>query len=155
MTIPDRQPRIRFAFSRRTVVVLAVALIALFSTTASAQIFFSPFKDVTVNANWNTGEQQSAVTGTTEAVTIAMPTDNSTLTWAFATGTCGSENWGGITPAMETTNVEDFVNAGKYYIVSTGGSASTFDCPSGAEMLSFIKVPPRSLAPALRHAAAP
>ena len=139
MTIPGRQPSIRLAFSRRTVVVLAVALIALFSTTAYAQTFFSPFKDVTVNANWNTGEQQSAVTGTTEAVTIAMPTDNSTLTWAFATGTCGSESWGGITPAMETTNAEDFVNAGKYYIVSTGGSVSTFDCPSGSEMLSFIK----------------
>ncbi|MGA3129175.1 MAG: choice-of-anchor D domain-containing protein [Terracidiphilus sp.] len=105
----------------------------------SAQIFFSPFKDVTNTANWNTGEQQSAVTGTTMAVTGAMPTDNSTLTWAFATGICGSENWGGITPAMEATNAQDFVNAGKYYIVSTGGQNGTFDCPSDSGMQTFIQ----------------
>ena len=122
---------IAVCFLPRTAVVLAVVLGALLSATASAQTFvFSPFKDVTINANWNTGEQQSAVTGTTEAVTSAMPTDNSTLTWAFATGTCGSETWAGITPALESSNVQDFVNAGKYYIVSTGGSVTTSTAPA-------------------------
>ena len=139
MPIPGKQPCIRFAFSRGTAVVLAVILITLFSATGSAQIVFSPFKDVTASANWNTGEQQSAVTGATEAVTTAMPAANSTLTWAFATGTCGSENWGGMSPALEATNVQDFVNAGKHYIVSTGGADGVFDCPSGAAMLSFIQ----------------
>jgi chitinase len=109
------------------------------TNSAATQIFFSPFKDVTISANWNTGEQQSAVTGTTEAVTSAMPTDNSTLTWAFATGTCGSEGWAGITPAVEATNVQDFVSAGKYYIVSTGGQNGTFDCPSDSGMQAFIQ----------------
>jgi len=118
---------------------MVVILMAMLSRSASAQTFFSPYKDVTINANWNTGEQQSAVTGTAEAVTSAMPANNSTLTWAFATGTCGSENWGGITPAMEATNAQNFVNAGKYYILSTGGANGTFDCPSNSGMLSFIQ----------------
>jgi chitinase len=138
MTVFVKQLPMQCAFFPRKAVVLAVVLVALFSATASAQIFFSPYKDVTVSANWNTGEQQSAVTGTTEAVTSAMPANDSTLSWAFATGDCGSENWGGITPALESSNVQDFVNAGKYYVVSTGGSAGTFDCPSDSGMQTFI-----------------
>lgn|GEM_PF-2455714 len=131
--------RLPFALSTRRAVAMVVILMAMLSRSASAQTFFSPYKDVTINANWNTGEQQSAVTGTAEAVTSAMPANNSTLTWAFATGTCGSENWGGITPAMEATNAQNFVNAGKYYILSTGGANGTFDCPSNSGMLSFIQ----------------
>jgi hypothetical protein len=131
--------RMRSWFCRA--IVLTIAVMGLLSATASAQtqVFFSPFKDVTVSANWNTGEQQSALTGTTEAVTSTMPTDDSTLTWAFATGDCGSESWGGITPAMEATNAQDFLNAGKYYIVSTGGADGTFDCPSDSGMETFIQ----------------
>ena len=138
MTVFGKQLQMRIALFPRKAVVLAVVLVAFLSATASAQIFFSPYKDVTLNANWNTGEQQSAVTGTTEAVTSAMPVDNSTLSWAFATGTCGTENWGGITPGLESSNVQDFVSAGKYYVVSTGGSAGTFDCPSTSGMQTFM-----------------
>jgi chitinase len=103
----------------------------------ASSILFSPYKDVTISANSNTGEQQSAVTGSTQSVIDAMP--NQTLTWAFATGTCGSENWGGVSPAAEATNVQLFVNAGKKYIVSTGGAAGFFDCPSSSAFLSFIQ----------------
>ena len=138
MTVFGQQLRLQFALIPRKAVVLAVVLVAFFSATASAQIFFSPYKDVTNTANWNTGEQQSAVTGTTQAVTSAMPTLDSTLSWAFATGDCGSENWGGISPSLESSNVQDFVNAGRYYVVSTGGSAGTFDCPSNSGMQTFI-----------------
>ena len=138
MTVFGKQLRVQTDFFLRNGIVLAIVLVAFFSANASAQIFFSPYKDVTVNANWNTGEQQSAVTGTAQAVTSAMPTTDSTLSWAFATGNCGSENWGGISPAMDATNAQDFVNAGKYYIVSTGGSAGTFDCPSDSGMETFI-----------------
>ena len=139
MIIFCNRTRSQFAFSTCAAAILAVVLVTLCSATASAQIFFSPYKDVTNTANWNTGEQQSAITGTTEAVTSAMPTDNSTLSWAFATGTCGSENWGGISPSLESSNAQDFVNAGKYYIVSTGGSAGSFDCPSDSGMQTFIQ----------------
>src|SRR5947207_6294956 len=74
-------------------------------------VTFASYKDVTLNADFNTGLQRSAVTGTVQPVTSAMP--NQTLVWAFATGTCDSENWAGITPAMEASNVQAFVNAGK------------------------------------------
>ena len=138
MTVFGKHPRLQNNFLPAIATLLAIVLAAFFSATASAQIFFSPYKDVTANANWNTGEQQSAVTGTSQAVTSAMLTNDSTLSWAFATGTCGAENWGGISPALESSNAQDFVNAGKYYIVSTGGSAGTFDCPSNSGMQTFL-----------------
>jgi Carbohydrate binding module (family 6)/Protein of unknown function (DUF1573) len=135
MTALCKKLCLRLAFLTCRAVVPVVILTALLGGSASAQ-FFSPYKDVTINANWNTGEQQSAVTGTVEPVTSAMP--NSALSWAFASGTCGSESWAGITPAMEATNVQAFVNAGKRYIVSTGGADGTFDCPSNGGMQTFI-----------------
>ena len=99
-------------------------------------VTFAPYKDITLNANFNTGLQQSAVTGTVEPVTSAMP--NQTLIWAFATGTCDSETWAGISPAMEAANVQAFVNAGKHYIISTGGANGSFDCASGQGLINFI-----------------
>src|SRR5260221_8920136 len=93
-------------------------------------------QDVTLNADFNTGLQRSGVTGTVQPVTTAMP--NKTLVWAFATGTCDSETWAGISPAMEATNVQAFVNAGKNYIISTGGANGTFDCSSGQGLINFI-----------------
>jgi chitinase len=99
-------------------------------------LLFAVYKDVTINANFNTGLQQSAVTGTVQPVTSAMP--NKTLVWAFATGTCGAESWAGITSGMEASNVQDFVNAGKNYIISTGGANGVFDCPSGTALIGFI-----------------
>jgi hypothetical protein len=76
------------------------------------------------------------VTGTVQPVTAAMP--NQTLIWSFATGTCDQETWAGITPAMEATNVQAFVNAGKKYIISTGGANGAFDCASGQGLINFI-----------------
>jgi hypothetical protein len=99
-------------------------------------VLFASYKDVTLNANFNTGLQQSAVTGTVQPVTSAMP--NQTLIWSFATGTCDSETWAGITPAQEATNVQAFVNAGKKYIISTGGANGAFDCSSGQGLINFI-----------------
>src|SRR5579872_4561925 len=97
---------------------------------------FSPYKDITVDANWNTGAQQTTASGASEPVTQAMP--NSTLTWAFATGDCTSENWAGITPALEASNVQAFVSAGKKYIISTGGAAGSFTCGSASGLVGFI-----------------
>ena len=97
---------------------------------------FASYHDVTANADFNTGLQRTAVTGTVQPVTSAMP--NKTLIWAFATGTCDAENWAGISPAMEATNVQAFVNAGKNYIISTGGANGAFDCSSGQGLINFI-----------------
>jgi hypothetical protein len=82
---------------------------------------------------------QSTVTGTSEVVTSAMPAGDSILTWAFATGACGSENWAGITPAAIASNVATFVSSGKKYIVSTGGANGSFTCASDAGFSTFIK----------------
>ncbi len=60
-------------------------------------IFFSPYKHVNINMNWNT-----YVISTYDGqlpITAAMPPANAAVTLAFATGTCGSETWGGVSPA--------------------------------------------------------
>ncbi len=101
---------------------------------------FSQYKDVTVNMNWNTNVISTKVTGTEEPVPGAMPAKNSTLTWAFATGTCGSETWEGIpAAALRSANVQSFANAGKDYVISTGGAGSTFTCPTTSAFLAFVK----------------
>jgi len=102
-----------------------------------ANFIFAAFKDVTVNANFNTGAQQSAVSGTVQPVTNVLPA-NTPEVWSFATGTCGSESWAGISVAMEASNVQAFVNAGKKYVISTGGASGQFDCPSGQALINFI-----------------
>ena len=56
--------------------------------------------------NWNTNVISSAVTGSITAGDSVMPTNNTTLTWAFATGECGSEGWAGLTPTQVASNVQ-------------------------------------------------
>ena len=63
---------------------------------------FSPYKDVTINMNWNTDQMQSAVEGSVlpvvgsgSVVSTYIP-KLPAITLAFATGACGSENWGGV-----------------------------------------------------------
>ncbi|MEY9845596.1 chitinase [Streptacidiphilus sp. BW17] len=108
-------------------------------------LLFSPYKDVTINMNWNTYQMQSAVTGS------ALPVVGSgslvsqyipklpALTLAFATGSCGSETWGGVSGAnWAAENVPQLQAANLNYVVSTGGAAGTFTCDSTAGMESFI-----------------
>lgn len=87
----------------------------------------------------------SAVTGTradllgsSGVLATAIPSLK-TLTLAFATGTCGSENWGGISAAnFVSTNINALNAQGVNYIVSTGGAAGTFSCPSASGLATFI-----------------
>jgi len=102
---------------------------------------FSPYKDVTVSTNWNTDAMQSVASGTTLPITSAMPVKNKILTWAFATGACGSENWGGmVASTFAGANVQAFVTVGKQYIVSTGGAAGSFTCTSDAGFDTFVNL---------------
>ena len=114
-------------------------------TGSAGGLLFSPYKDVTINMNWNTDQMQSAVEGT------AIPVVGSgglvsqyvprlpAITVAFATGTCGSETWGGVSGASwAAENVPQLQNAGLNYVVSTGGAAGTFSCASAAGLESFI-----------------
>src|ERR1700742_2601531 len=114
-------------------------------TGSVSGLLFSPYKDVTINMNWNTNQMQSAVEGS------AIPVVGSgslvskyipklpALTLAFATGACGSENWGGVAGASwASENIPQLNSAGLNYVVSTGGEAGTFTCASTAGMESFI-----------------
>ena len=106
---------------------------------------FSPYKDVTINMNWNTDQMQSAVEGSAipvvgsgSVVSTYVP-KLPAITLAFATGACGSETWGGAPAATwAAENIPQLNSAGLNYVVSTGGEAGTFTCASTAGMEAFI-----------------
>jgi chitinase len=109
-------------------------------TPAPTGFVFGPYKDVTINLNWNTNVLSTKVTGTLQPLLGVMPAKLNTVTWSFATGECGSENWGGVQgQALASANVQNFVNAGKTYILSTGGAAGSFTCGSDAGFSTFIQ----------------
>ena len=114
-------------------------------TGSASGLLFSPYKDVTINMNWNTGQMQSAVegpaipvVGSGSLVSTYVP-KLPAITLAFATGSCGSETWGGVSGASwAAENVPQLQGAGLDYVISTGGAAGTFTCASTAGMDSFI-----------------
>ncbi len=100
---------------------------------------FSPYKDATISMNWNTNVMSTKVTGSLQTLLSALPSKTPAISWSFATGECGNENWGGIPgAAMATANVQSFVNAGKGYVLSTGGASGSFTCGSDGGFSSFI-----------------
>jgi chitodextrinase len=114
-------------------------------TTGSVSgLLFSPYKDVTINMNWNTDQMQSAVEGSDlpvvgsgSLVSTYVP-KLPAITLAFATGACGSETWGGVPGAsFASENIPQLNSAGLNYVVSTGGEAGTFTCTSAAGMEAF------------------
>lgn len=112
------------------------------ATTSAAgsdgNLWFGPYKDVTVNANWNTLEICTAVTGASTPVVRAHPAVH-LVTWAFATGECGKESWGGMAPdALVAANVAAWAAAGTRYIVGTGGAAGVFTCGDDAAFAAFL-----------------
>jgi hypothetical protein len=114
-------------------------------TGSASGLLFSPYKDVTINMNWNTDQMQSAVEGTAIPVVGSGSLVSNyvprlpAITVAFATGACGSETWGGVSGASwAAENVPQLQSAGLNYVVSTGGAAGTFTCGSTAGMESFI-----------------
>lgn len=114
-------------------------------TGSVSGLLFSPYKDVTINMNWNTYQMQSAAAGSVQPVVGSGSLVSQhlpklpALTVAFATGTCGSENWGGVSGAnWAAENVPQLHAANLNYVVSTGGAAGTFTCGSTAGMESFI-----------------
>ena len=114
-------------------------------TGSASGLLFSPYKDVTINMNWNTYQMQSAVEGSDLPVVGSGSLVSEyipklpAITLAFATGTCGSETWGGVSGAdWAAENVPQLQAAGLNYVVSTGGEDGTFTCDSTAGMESFI-----------------
>jgi chitinase len=114
-------------------------------TGSVSGLLFSPYKDVTINMNWNTDQMQSAVEGSDLPVVGSGSLVSNyvpklpALTLAFATGACGSETWGGVSGASwAAENIPQLNGAGLNYVVSTGGAAGTFTCASTAGMEAFI-----------------
>src|SRR6202012_6273881 len=108
-------------------------------TGSASGVLFSPYKDVTINMNWNTDQMQSAVEGTAIPVVGSGSLVSNyvpklpAITLAFATGACGSETWGGASgTTWAAENIPQLNSAGLNYVVSTGGEAGTFTCTSGA-----------------------
>jgi hypothetical protein len=107
---------------------------------AGGSLVFSAYKDTSINMNWNTNVVTTSVSGSPVPVaTDLAQAGGKTITLAFATGECGSENWGGVSgAAMATANVGPLQQAGVKYILSTGGAAGSFTCGSDAGMTTFI-----------------
>lgn len=100
---------------------------------------FSPYKDVTNSLNWNTNVASTSVTGTLTPLLQVMPTKVPAVTLAFATGQCGSENWGGVAAdAIAKANVPLFTAQNRNYVIATGGAAGAFFCSSSTGMQAFI-----------------
>jgi chitinase len=114
-------------------------------TGSVSGLLFSPYKDVTINMNWNTDQMQSAVEGSDLPVVGSGSLVSEyipklpAITLAFATGTCGSETWGGVSgAAWAAENVPQLHAANLNYVISTGGADGTFSCGSTADMEAFI-----------------
>jgi len=112
---------------------------------AAGDLLFSPYKDITINLDWNTNIMSTLITGTRIPVVgsgslVATQVPNlGAITLAFATGECGSENWGGLPAAsFASANISRLNTAGINYVVSTGGQAGSFTCGSSAGMAKFI-----------------
>jgi len=107
---------------------------------AGDALVFSPYKDTSINMNWNTNVISTNVSGSATALgTDLAGAGGKTVTLAFATGECGSENWGGVQgAAMASANVPLLMQANVKYILSTGGAAGSFTCASDAGMAAFI-----------------
>jgi len=109
------------------------------SPPPAGSVTYGPYKDITVSMNWNTNVISTAVTGTLSPVLSVKPAKLKMITWAFATGACGSENWGGLqAAAVASANVQNFVNAGTKYIISTGGAAGSFTCANDTDFETFV-----------------
>ncbi len=100
---------------------------------------FSPYKDVTNSLNWNTNVASTSVTGTLSPLLQVLPAKVPAVTLAFATGQCGSENWGGVAAdAVAKANIPLFTSQKRNYVIATGGAAGAFFCASSSGMQAFI-----------------
>jgi len=109
---------------------------------------FGPYKDVGINANWNTlvmstvvGSSNNSIIPLVQAIqTKALYGQINSVTWAFATGECGQENWAGMDAVQfASANKAMFESARQNFIVSTGGVAGVFTCSSDAGMDKFMQ----------------
>jgi hypothetical protein len=110
------------------------------SGSTPAGFVFGAYKDTSINMDWNTNVISTSVSGTRVALADDLAgAGGKVVTLAFATGECGSENWGGVQgAAMATANAPGLGAKGIDIILSTGGAAGSFTCGSDAGMMTFL-----------------
>ncbi len=110
------------------------------STGVGPSFVLSPYKDTSINMNWNTDAITTTVSGpATPLSTDLLAAGGKAITLAFATGECGSENWAGVPgAAMASANVGALAQSGVKYILSTGGAAGSFTCGSDSGFATFV-----------------
>lgn len=120
-----------------------LAMLAPSLQAAEAPAFiYSPYKHL---AMWNDPASNviTAAPGGVKTPYIVdgkSPFGGQPLTWAFASGECGDEHWGGQpAQAVADANVPAFVKAGIGYIISTGGQGAMFTCATDDGMERFIR----------------
>lgn len=103
-------------------------------------VVIGPYKHAPLAIDAATQLLSTAVTGAPRPVAAVLPAGVTAISWAFATGECGQEQWGpGIdTERFAKANVAAFRRAGVGYIVSTGGEGGRFTCGSDEGMERFI-----------------
>ncbi|HTE49943.1 MAG TPA: carbohydrate-binding protein [Kofleriaceae bacterium] len=101
---------------------------------------FGAYKDTSINMDFNTNVVSTLVPGTRTPLANDMTANGAgAITLAFATGQCGTENWGGVPGAtLAAANVPLLDGAGIDYILSTGGAAGSFTCNSDAGFATFL-----------------
>jgi chitinase len=108
--------------------------------TTGVAFVLSPYKDTSINLNWNTNVISTSLSGSAVPLGIdVVQTGGRAVTLAFATGECGTENWAGVSgDVLASTNIPLLAQAGAKYIVSTGGAAGSFTCGTDPGMATFI-----------------
>ncbi len=107
-------------------------------------VLFSPYKDISINMDFNTNTMRTAITGSIIPFVgsggfIPGQSRLRAVTLAFATGDCGSENWAGVTRTQfASANISALNSNGVSYVLSTGGAAGVFRCSSGSGLIGFI-----------------
>ncbi|MBA5636989.1 glycosyl hydrolase [Duganella sp. LX20W] len=127
----------------RTAAIAAAALLAAGAPWAQAAppFIYSPYKHL---AMWN-DPATNVITAAPDGVRTpyingdGSPFGRQALTWAFASGECGDEQWGTQRGQdVADANVAAFDRAGIRYLISTGGQGAVFTCASAEGMERFV-----------------
>jgi hypothetical protein len=124
-------------------VLLLLAMLAPQGHAAGLPAFvYSPYKHL---AMWN-DPASNVITAAPDGVKTPYvangqsPFGRQPLTWAFASGECGEEEWDGQrAQAVADANLPAFAQAGIGYIISTGGQGKVFTCATDEGMERFIR----------------
>jgi hypothetical protein len=125
----------------RSIPCLAVTLaFATLPALATAAPLFSAYKGTWEAFDWNHNVIRTKVSGTLRDIgTDIRARGATTVTLAFATGACGSEDWSGAGGAdVASANKSRLVSEGAKFILSTGGAGGTFTCATDAGMATFL-----------------